>query len=310
MIFTQSQINDLLAILRKNELIFIASQLGIDFLTQGDINILLAAGIDVDLYKNSQGVIDHAFLFGILADAIGSKRAKKMNYTQFKKFVASKNFIPLTAEEEYALKLVKQRAFTDITNLGNRMRNAVSNAMLKNNQSRAAMVADMIKKKTVKALELRSGARALAADLAETSKDWDVDWLRIAYYLTHEAYNSGRAQSILKNYGQDAEVYFDVYKEACEWCKKLYLEDPSDPFSKPIVFKVKDIIANGNNIGRSPKNWKPTVSPTHPYCRCTINHKDPGMDWDPTTRSFTKVKHYVSKNKKLQNVKLDIKVKR
>lgn len=308
MVFTQSQIQDMLSILKRYELVFIAKQLGLSFLSQADKNILLAAGIDVNKYKNKQGIIEHAFLFGILAEAIGDARAKKMSYLQFQKFLASGNFIPLTEEEEFALQTVKNRAYTDITNLGARMRTGLSNAVLRNNQQQALVVQNMIRQKTVKAIELRSGARGLAADLAETSKDWEVDWLRIAYYLTHEAYNSGRAQSILKQHGPNAEVYFDVYAGACVHCSELYLTDPDDPESIPIVFPLKEIIANGNNIGRKVADWKPTISPTHPYCRCTINYKDPNFDWDAEMHAFVKPKKKVSSNPKLKGIKLNIKV--
>lgn len=298
----------MLSILKRYELIFIASHVGVDYLSQSDKAILIAAGINLDQYKNKKGIIEHAFLFGILAEAIGDARAKKMNYAQFQKFLASGNFIPLTEEEEFALQTVKNRAYTDITNLGNRMRNGLSNVVLRNNQQQSLLVQNMIRKKTVKAIELRVGARGLAADLAETSKDWEVDWLRIAYYLTHEAYNAGRAQSILKEYGSDSEVYFDAYPGACYRCKELYLTDPEDPDSEPIVFKLKDIIANGNNIGRKVKDWKPTISPTHPYCRCTINHKKPGFGWDSELRAFTKPIKKTTTNPKLKGVKLNIKV--
>ena len=169
-------------------------------------------------------------------------------------------------------------------------------------------VQKMIKDKTVEAVALRKGARALAADLANASQDWEVDWLRIAYYLTHEAFNAGRAQNILKNYGNNAEVYFDVYPGACNKCKELYLTNPDDDYSEPVVFKLKDIIANGNNIGRKVADWKPTISPTHPYCRCTINYKKPGFAWDRETRAFTKPIKIQPKNPKLKGVKLNIKV--
>ena len=308
MIFTQSQIQDMLSILKRHELVFIANQLGPSFLSQADKAILLASGIDVDAYKNKQGIIEHAFLFGILADAVGDDRAKKMSYAQFQKFLKSKNFIPLTAEEEYALQQMKNRAYTDITNLGNRMRNAVANAALNSNTKQSLIVQRMIKEKTIEAVALRKGARSLAADLADASKDWEVDWLRIAYYLTHEAFNTGRAQNILKTYGSNAEVYFDVYPGACKRCKELYLTDPDDDNSEPIVFKLSTIIANGNNIGRKSKDWKPTISPTHPYCRCTINYKKPGLGWDASLRAFTKVTKIQPKNPKLQGVKLNIKV--
>lgn len=308
MIFNQWQIHDMLSVLKRYELIFIAGQLGLDFLSQNDKDILKAAGIDLDKYKNKKGIIEYAFLFGILAEAIGDDRAKKMSYANFKKFLASGNFIPLTEEEEFALQTVKQRAYTDITNLGNRMRTSLSNSVLRNNQQQSLLVQKIIQKKTIKAVELRLGARGLAADLANASKDWEVDWLRIAYYLTHEAYNSGRAQSVLKEYGADAEVYFDVYPGACQRCKELYLIDPEDPDSEPIIFKLKDIIANGNNIGRKVKDWLPTISPTHPYCRCTINHKKAGFAWDEELRAFTKLIKKTSTNPKLRNVKLNIKV--
>jgi hypothetical protein len=54
----------------------------------------------------------------------------------------------------------------------------------------------------------------------------------------------------------------------------------------------------------------PTVDPIHPYCRCTLNVKKPGYEWDENLRAFVKPQKYVPKNKKLQGVKLNIKVKK
>ena len=65
MIFTRSQIDDLISILKKHELMFVANQLGIGFLSQSDKNILIASGINVDEFKNQKGVLDHAFLFQV-----------------------------------------------------------------------------------------------------------------------------------------------------------------------------------------------------------------------------------------------------
>lgn len=308
MIFSYGQIQDMLSILRRHELVFIAGQLGINYLSDTDKMILKAAGVDLDLFKNSQGVVEHAFLFGILADSINDERTKDMTYAQFQKFLKSGNFIPLTDEEEFALQQVKNRAYTDITNLGARMRNGVSNSVLRNNQQQSLLVQDVIKKKTINAVKLRLGATDLASDLANTTKDWEVDWLRIAYYLTHEAFNAGRAQNILKKYGKDAEVYFDVHKGACKKCMELFLTDPEDENSEAKIYKLSEIIANGNNIGRKTADWKATISPIHPYCRCTINYKDPNNVWDANLRGYTKVVKKVSNHPKLKGVKLNIKV--
>lgn len=309
MVFNNSQIRDLVSIMKRWQYIFIAEQLGLDFLSPAEIAILKAAGIDINNFKNKKGVIEHAFLWGLLAEAIGDDRAKKMNYNQFQKFLASGNFIPLTEEEEFALAQVKNRAYTDITGLGNRIVAGMSNKVIQANLQQQINVRKIIKEKAVKAVELRYGARQLASELGEATQDWERDWLRIAYYLTHEAFNSGRAQSIFKNYGEDAEVYFDVYEGSCVTCNEVYLEDPENPLtSKPIVFKLKDILKNGSNIGRKKDELKATVSPVHPYCRCTINHKKPGFDWDYNLRAFVIPIKVQSLNPKLKGIKLDIKV--
>lgn len=298
----------MLSILRSHELVFVATQVGPSYLTAADKAILLASGIDLNKFTDSNGVVEHAFLFGILATAIGDSRAKKMTYAQFQKFLASGGYVPLNESQKFALAQMKSRAYTDITNLGNRMRNAVSNTVINNNRQRAALAQKMIREKTVQAIELRQSSRQLASELANASQDWEVDWQRIASYLMHEAYNTGRAAAIEQEAGPDAEVYFDVYPGACQRCRELYLTDPDDPDSEPIVFKLKDVLANGSNIGRKVANWLPSIEPTHPYCRCTLEYKPKDRAWDRSTHAFTKVIKKVSKNPKLQGVKLNIKI--
>lgn len=310
MIFNNSQIQDLLNIMKRWQYVFIADQIGLSYLSPSEIAVLKAAGIDLDKFKNKKGIVEHAFLWGLLAEAIGSDRAKKMNYQQFQKFVSSGNFAPLTEEEEFALNQVKNRAYTDISGLGNRIATGLSNRIIQANLKQQIAARKLIKEKTIKAVELRYGARQLAAELAESTKDWERDWLRISYYLLHESYNTGRAESIFKNNGEDAEVYFDVLDGACISCLTLYLEDPEDLGSMPKVFKLKDILANGNNIGRKKDDLLPTVAPVHPYCRCTINYKRPNFGWDSDLRAFVIPQKIQSNNSKLKGVKLNIKIEK
>ena len=81
MIFTFAQILDIINIMRKNQLVFIAEQLGLNYLSDVDKAILSAAGIDLTKFTNSKGIIEHAFIFGLLSEALGDKRSKGMNYT-------------------------------------------------------------------------------------------------------------------------------------------------------------------------------------------------------------------------------------
>ena len=83
MILNPSQIDDIVAILQRHQLTFIAEQLGLNYLSPNDRAILTAAGIDLTKYTNNQGIVQHAYLFGLLAEALGDERAKGMNYQQF-----------------------------------------------------------------------------------------------------------------------------------------------------------------------------------------------------------------------------------
>jgi hypothetical protein len=308
MIFTTKQIQELLAILQQWELVFICKNLGVNYLSLNDKAILRAAGIDIKKYINSQNIIDHAFMFGILSEALDDERTKTMSYDKFKKFLASGQFVPLTKEEEFALDTLKQRAYTDITGLGSRIKSGVNNVIVRSNQEQQNIIRSHIKEKTIEAVSLRKTYSQLASDLANFTEDWGRDWLRISYYLMHESYNAGRAQSIVKNYGEDVLVYHDVYKDACKHCKEFFLENPNDPNSKPKIYKISELLINGNNIGRKTVEWLPVIAPIHPWCRCTVTVIMPGYEWDEELRAFTKPVKYQPKNKKLHNVELDINV--
>ena len=308
MIFTPQQVTDIVSILTRHQLTFIAEQLGLNYLSPNDRAILTAAGIDLNQYTNAQGIVEHAYLFGLLSEALGDERAKNMNYQQFQKFIKSGQFVPLTEEEKFVLEQVKTQSYNDISGLGSKIIQGTRNIVVRANLQQQNKIRDIIKQKAVDAVKFRQSAAKMASEIGHATGDWERDFLRIAYYVLHNAYNYGRARTIFRDYGEDAEVYFNVLKGACKHCMELYLTDPDDIESPPKIFKLKDVLANGNNIGRKVADWLPTVSPIHPYCRCTICFHDPNTEWDSETLSYTKIKKYVPKNKKLRNIKLNIKV--
>lgn len=308
MIFTPQQVTDIVSILTRHQLTFIAEQLGLNYLSPSDRAILTAAGIDLNQYTNAQGIVEHAYLFGLLSEALGDERAKNMNYQQFQKFIKSGQFVPLTEEERFVLEQVKTQSYNDISGLGSRIIQGTRNIVVRANLQQQNKIRDIIKQKAIDAVKFRKSAAKMASEIGHATGDWERDFLRIAYYVLHNAYNYGRARTIFRDYGEDAEVYFNVLKGACKHCMELYLTDPDDIESPPKIFKLKDVLANGNNIGRKVADWLPTISPIHPYCRCQVCRKDPNTEWDSETLSYTKIKKYVPKNKKLRNIKLNIKV--
>lgn len=266
MIFTTSQIQDIVSILQRHQLTFIAEQLGLNYLSPNDRAILTAAGIDLTKFTNNQGIVEQAYLFGLLAEAIGDERAKGMDYKQFQKFIKSGQFVPLTEEEEFVLEQVKNQSYNDISGLGSRIIQGTKNIIVRANLRQQNKIRKIIKQKAVDAVKYRQSAAKMASELGHATEDWERDWLRISYYILQNAYNYGRARAIFRDHGDDAEVYFDVLRGACKHCRELYLTDPDDEDSQPIIFKLSDVIANGNNIGRKANNLLPTVAPVHPYC--------------------------------------------
>lgn len=266
MIFTQAQINDIIAILQRHQLTFIAEQLGLNYLSDTDRAILTAAGIDLSKYTNAKGIVEQAYLFGLLSQAIGSERAKGMTYKQFQGFLKSGQFVPLTDEEEFVLEQVKNQSYNDISGLGSRIIQGTKNTIVRANLRAQNQIRNIIRNKAINAVQYRQSAAKMASEIGHATGDWERDFLRISYYVLQNAYNYGRARAIFREYGEDAEVYFDVLKGACKHCVALYLEDPDDPDSRPKVFKLSEILENGNNIGRKVADWLPTVSPIHPYC--------------------------------------------
>lgn len=127
-------------------------------------------------------------------------------------------------------------------------------------------VYDMLRNKTKHAKNLRSALNGQV-------KDWSMRWKMIVTTELSRASNYGALDAIFQNNkGQDPkEIY--VYKvgpndgATCKYCKRFWFM--SDGVT-PKVYKLSELIANGTNIGRKQRDWKPTVDVTHPNGRHTL----------------------------------------
>lgn len=286
MILTPAQIQELTKIIENQHLIFIANNVGSGVLTQDDLTILAKHGIDIDSLPK-YGVVDDALKFGILADALGSEKAKAMKYDEFKKFVASGEHIPLTAAEKITLEHIRLRMYSDIKSLGNRIGNDVRNiALEKSNQTRAKYE-DALKETFTSGVEQSKSASEIALELGHKTKDWARDFDRISDYVLHEAFDTGKALSLLRKGEESGEEQYcikEVYPGACEHCIRLYLTNGYG--SQPRIFKVKTLLANGDNIGVKAADYKPVIGSTHPWCRCELHHLPANNVWDNEQKKF------------------------
>lgn len=89
---------------------------------------------------------------------------------------------------------------------------------------------------------------------------------------------------IMKEHGIHAKVYKQTMQQACRYCLNAYTTNGYG--SKPVIFDLSELIANGTNIGRKSKDWKPVLTNIHPFCRCNLRYIPDGYEWDDKTQSF------------------------
>lgn len=297
MILTTPQVQQLMQTIEYFNTLFIARNVGTDVLSPYEKQVLRKHGIDVDTLIKSK--IGDAYRFGILASALkNTKGFKSMSYDEFKRFLQAGGHVPLTKHQQYALNALKQQAYGDIKGLGNRIQQQTNQLVITVSQKQRAQMQKTIYQAAKTTMQARGTVTQFSSLLGHKTKDWARDFDRIADYIMHDAYQHGIAEALLEKHGDDVLVYYDVYAEACEHCVRTYLTGAIG--SEPKVFKLKDILANGNNIGVKAKEYKPSVSPLHPWCRCTMNLKPVNTVWDAKKQQFILVRNNYGVKRKSQ----------
>lgn len=281
--FNLFKIRELMGVIDFYHSLFIGNNIGKNILSKQELDNLKSRGVNISKLPE-QTITDNAFQFGIISEALGDKRSKEMNFEELKRFISSKNYIPLTSAEKESLEYVKHQMYSDIKGLGNRISKDFSQTAIEIDAKQRFQYENIIKDETTKAIQERKSVQELASQLGHKTQDWARDFDRIADYTMHNAYQHGIASQLLKQYGQDTKVFYSVYDQACQHCVKIYLTD--GPRSEPKTFKLTEIIANGSNIGRKTVDWLPSISPIHPWCRCTLHHLPENGVWDKDKKQF------------------------
>src|ERR1700748_1905844 len=263
MVLTQNQIQEILDIIDVHQVKFLAEQVGSDILSSSDFDKLKEFGIDVDKLSKT-GIVDNAFKFGVLSTSLEEAKLKKLSYDQFLKFMKEGKGIPLSKEERFALNNVKQRTYSDIKGLGNKISKDFQTILIESSQTQRKKYEKIIQETSARNIIDRGSISNMVSELGHKTNDWTRDFGRISDYVLHDAFDNGRLENIKSQFGGDAEVYKQVYPGACKYCINLYLTNGIG--SEPIVFKVNDLIANGSNIGRKTSEWKAVCGCTHPFC--------------------------------------------
>ena len=106
--------------------------------------------------------------------------------------------------------------------------------------------------------------------LNEKVKNWRHRWKMIVDTELSRASNFGAVDAILHNNKAKSPDDILVYKTGphdgatCEYCYRFWFMPDR---VTPKVYKLSELIANGSNIGRKQREWKPTIDITHPHER-------------------------------------------
>lgn len=293
MIFKPSQIQELLESIRYYSILFGVEFLGSEPLEPDDRQLLEDYGFDIDKIE-SKSYVETAYKFGILSKAMGHEEAKKLKYNDFKKWVQRGGYIPLTEEEKLTVDYLKRRSFSHLKKLGNRMSDDFQQILLDEDNKRRQKVEKIIKKELMLGVLDRKSFTDIMLELGHKTGDWSRDWGRIVETELNTCYQEGRADDIQRNNpDEDPLVFKHVYSSACRWCIQAYLT--SGLGSQPKIFKLSELRENGTNIGRKPTDWKPTISSTHPWCRCELDDVPKDYEWDDEKKMFLPPKNYKPK---------------
>lgn len=281
---------------------FIGTNVGTTVLTKEDVKLLKQFGIDLKDLKTAFTPYEQNFYFGRLAQALGNENASKLKYNDFQKYLRSGQYIPLNSREKATLDYAKQRTYGHIKNLGQRVTQDVNGIIINESQATRDVYENTIKNSIERAILERDTINSVVSEIGHKTGDWNRDLGRIAATEMAAIYEHGRISEAERMGGKDAKVYVEVYPAACRFCIKFYTTGGLG--SKPKVFTLSDLRANGTNVGKKQAAWQSVIPPVHPWCRCSIVYIPDGYVWNDELQRFMPPKR--DKDKPKRGIKITV----
>lgn len=306
MLFNENDIRRILGVVDLETAKLVAKVLGRDFLSKEDMALLHRHG--VNLVKLIPKFPPHlqAFLFGRVSAALGVQPTRLITYSEFLKFLPKMGeFMPNTTEMAFYTVAAK-KTYEHIRGLGDRIKGQLKSYISAEELSylqekQLAATHEKIRQEILEGTFEKRSCSKIASRLSETMSEWTRDWTRIVETESQDVFNLGRAQIMMQD-GQNPLVYFDVFPGACKHCIQLYLTNGIG--SQPRLFRLSELMANGNNYGLKSRDWKPTIHPVHPMCRCELRSLPEGYEWDEERGIFAPPKEYKRKVERKSKVKI------
>ena len=308
MLFTASEIQKILFNVDFMTAKMVAEVLGKDFLSEQDLAALKRRGVDLAKLIPKFPTHLQSYVFGKVSAALRPSIISQMTYSELEKFLATMGLFAPNTREMAFYNVAANKTYTHIKGLGERIKNSIRTAITSEELAylqaqEEAKVNEILKKELLDGTYEKRTVQKIASNISHQLNDWNRDWARIVETESQDIFNLGRAQYFMEEEASPL-VYFDVYPGACRHCIRLYLTNGIG--SRPKVFKLSTLIANGSNYGVKSKDWLPTIHPVHPFCRCTLNHLPKSYVWDEDKGRFAPPKDYEPKVERKGKVKITI----
>lgn len=217
--------------------------------------------------EKETSLYDKTYYFGMLSASMPFDEAKKLRPKDVSK-------LPLTKQEKESLKFIKQRTYQHTLNQGEGIFKDISRTI------DTKIDEDTFKGRLSDVVRRDRSVKQAIGDLGRETGAWERDLGRLVETEFHTALQMGRLATF-----KGKKIYKDVYSQACRYCIKFYTSNGIG--SEPILFDDDKLRANGvDNVGRKPRDWKPVVGATHPFCRCNLRAYQEGTEWSDEKRSF------------------------
>ena len=304
--FTQNQLSKISDVISNYHLFILFDAVGYDMLTSSEQGIL-----DImfdDFYPDQISQIEQFFLMGLINESIGDVEFNKLSLRDVRNFVSNdgtRRLIKLSDREKDSINYLKGSSYRHIRNLEVRQTNDLLTVMDQVDQKLRSETENTIREELSRGVAKRKTLNEISRGLASRTGNWAIDWQRIVRTETAKAYNYGIVHQIKRDHGDDAYVYVEVNDQTvCSKCISQYLTKGKG--SAPKIFKLNDLIANGNNHGKKSEDYAPVIPPLHPNCYCRLKPIEPGYVWSPLKKIFVPGEKYVRSVSRRSKIKISI----
>ena len=304
MIFTKQQVQQLLKIIDYHHLFVISTNFGTSMLSKEDIKLLMSFGVDIRSFNKELSLYDRMYHFGRLTGVLKMSQGKLIEFADFLKFISQGQYIPLSRREQAELEISKRKTYTFLKGLREKAKNEVEGIILEEEQRSKANYQKVVKEELTRGVAERKSVASIVSSLGHRMEDWNHDWGRIVDTEMNNIFQEGRAAVFAEKYGEDVLVYKEVYEGACRHCIEKYLTNGLG--SAPRVFKLKDMIAKGTNIGKKVAQWVASLTSLHPMCRCFLRVVPPGYKWSQENQRFELPDQFEHKVERKSKVKITV----